>query len=164
MIDVIDEGGEVEVRGLRGGLAAGPVGEHHPRVEADADDGAAGGEGAELVVGELALMGDERARIVVTGPDGAAVAVEGLPEAVVAEVGDVEDEAEVVGGAEEIEAAGGEGAGGAGALGVDAGAVVGGAEGAEAVGVGAGEVRGGDEGVGAFEAAEVADGEGGSGG
>ena len=43
VIEVIDEGREVEVRGLRGGLAAGPVGEHHPGIEADADDGAAGG-------------------------------------------------------------------------------------------------------------------------
>jgi hypothetical protein len=164
VIDVIDESGEVELRRLRGGLATYPVWHHHPRVEADADDGAAGGEGAELVVGELALVRDERAGIMVTGPDRAAVAVEGLPEAVVAEVGDVEDEAEVIGGAEEIEAARGEGAGGTGALRVDAGAVVRGAEGAEAIGVGAREVAGRDEGVGAFEAAEVADGEGGGGG
>lgn len=163
VIDVIDEGDEVEVGGLRGGLAAGPVGHQHPRVEANADDAAAGDEGEELCVGELPLVGDERAGIVVTGPERAAVEVEGLAAAVVAEVGEVEDEAEFAGEAEELETAGGKRAGGAGALGVNAGAVVRGAEGAESVGVGADEVIEGDEGVGAFETAEVADGEGGGG-
>lgn len=119
--------------GLRGALAAHPAGDHHPCVEGEADDGVALGEEAEVFVGQLALMGDKGAAEVVAGPDGAVEEIERLHEAFVAEVGDVEEDAQALHLAEEVASAGVEAAGGGGALRIDAGPVVGGANGAEAV-------------------------------
>ena len=119
--------------GFRGALAADPAGDDHPRVEGEADDGVALGEEAEVFVGELALMRDEGAAEVVAGPDGAVEEIEGFHEAFVAEVGDVEEDAEALHLAEEVASAGVEAAGGGGALRIDAGTVMGGANGSEAV-------------------------------
>ena len=51
-------------------------------------------ERADLIVAELPVVRHERAAVVVAGPDGPAESVERLPEAVVAQVGGVEDDSE----------------------------------------------------------------------
>lgn len=159
VVDVFADLFEFELEVLGFGAVVGPVVDHHDGVEGHADDGAAFDEGADLVVGELAVPIGEGAAIVVAGPDGTAEAGEGVPEAFVAEVGDVEDDVEVFHLFEEFDAAGREVAFVVGAVAVDAGAIVDGTEGDEAIGAGLFEVFGGEDGVGAFEREEVADGE-----
>ena len=78
-------------------------------------------------------MGNEGAAEVVAGPEGSIKEIKGLDKAFVAQVGDVEDDAEPRHFTEEVAPARVEAAGRGRAMGIDAGAVVGGADGAEAV-------------------------------
>jgi hypothetical protein len=94
VVDVVGGGFERDDFGLR--LPAHPVGVKHPSVECGADDGAAGNEAFDLVVGKLAIAGDEGSAVVVAGEDGAVEVLEGLGHGLVAEVGDVEDHVQVV--------------------------------------------------------------------
>lgn len=134
---------EVEVAGL--GAVMDPAGDHHDGVEGHSDDGAALDEGLDLVVGELAVPVGEGAAVVVAGPDVAREPFEGVPEAFVAEVSGVQDDAKAFHFLEEVAASGVEGAGVVGAIGVAARAVVGGADGAQPVTVSPFEMLEGDQ-------------------
>jgi len=158
VVDVVDLVFESHAEGLGTGLADFPAGHDHPGVEDRAEDGAAVEEGLDLLVAELASVGDEGSAVLVAGPDGAVEVVEGFPEAIVAQVGGVEDDVEAFHFREELAALGAEAAGRVGPLGVAARAVVSGAEGAKPLGVGLFEVAGGADRVGPFQAEDIADG------
>lgn len=96
VIDVIDECLEFQVGGLRRGLAANPTWDEHPRVEHGTDDGVSLDEHLKLVIGELAVMRNERAGIGMAGPDGTGEVIERFPEAFVAQVSGVEDDAQAI--------------------------------------------------------------------
>ena len=96
VVDVIDERLERHAGSLRRRHAALPARIEHPRVQRDADHRAARGQRANLVVAELAVVRHQRAAVVVAGPDAPAEGVERFPEAVVAQVGGVQDEPEAV--------------------------------------------------------------------
>jgi hypothetical protein len=78
VVDDIGQGGDVFVVD-----AVIPVELEHPTVESDADDATPFDDGAELIVAELALVGDKRAAVVVAGEDRSEVHVEGLPEGLI---------------------------------------------------------------------------------
>ena len=159
VVDVLDHFLELELRGFGGGLSANPAGDHHPRIERRADDGAATEEFLELIVGELAVVRRQGAGIGVAGPDGSVEDVERFAEARVAEVRGVEDDLQPIHFRQKFASARADAAFGVGTEGVGAGAVVGGAKGAQSIGVAAFEVLESDDGIRAFEAEDVADGE-----
>ena len=141
-----------------------PARDHHDRVERHAQHAAPFDDRADLVVGELAIPGGEGAAVLVRGPDWSVEDLEGLPEVLVAEMGDIENHPEAIHLFEEAFATGGEGATGIGAVGVDPGAIVSGAQGAQAIVVTLLEVADRDERVGPFEAEQIANGSLGGGG
>lgn len=89
VIDVIGRGVDADDFGLSD--AAFPAGKKHPRVEDRADDRFALDEQANLVVAELAIAGNERAAVVMTGQNGAVVNFEGFKKRSVGEVRGVEN-------------------------------------------------------------------------
>ena len=115
---------ERDAGALRRRLAAHPAGHDHPGVERRADDRAARDELADLIVGELTVVVDERAAVRVARPHRPAKMIERVAEALVAEVRRVEDHAEPIHLAQELAAARAEVALRVGALRVDARAVV----------------------------------------
>ena len=97
MIDVVCDGldgnfGFVCV----GGYTSLPAGDNHPSVEGNTDDGTPISQSLDLLIGELARIVRKSPTIVVTGPDGTLEKIESLPEGLVAQVGDVEDESQPV--------------------------------------------------------------------
>ena len=124
VIDVVDDPFERHAGALGRRLAAHPAGHDHPRVERRADDGAAVDELADLIVGELPVVVDERAAVRVAGPDVAAEMVERVAKALVAEMRGVEDHPEPFHLAHQLAAARAEVSLRVGALRVDAGPVV----------------------------------------
>jgi len=157
VIDVVNDSFQLQPGRLRRGLAPNPARNHHPRVEDRADDGATFHQDADLVIGKLAVMLDESATVGMTSPKGAGEAVERFLEAVVAQVGDIENHTQAIHFLEEFTAAGAETAGGVGALRVSAWPIMGGPDGTQALGIGAFEVAEGDEGVRTFQTEDVAD-------
>ena len=123
VIDVRDHGVQGDAGALRRRLAARPAGHQHPGVEGSADDRAARHELTQLLVRELAIVRDEGAAVGVARPYRPAETVERFTQAVVAQMGDVEDQPEALHLAQEIAAARAD-ASGSVVLGVDAGTVV----------------------------------------
>ena len=157
VIDVIDHVFRASRRRLGRRLAAHPAGHEHPRVERRADHGVALDEIADLVVGELAVVRHQRAAILWLAHTGPLKVIQRLPEAVIAEVSDIEDDAEPLHLAQQFAAARVEAAARVGAVRIHARPVVRRADGAQALGVGALQVLKRDDRVGAFEAQDVAD-------
>ncbi len=104
----------------------------HPAIEGDADDGAAADEAFRLLVGELALVGNERAVVVMAGQDGAAVDLQSFVEALIRKMRDIEDHADACHLLEKWFAGRKKAALGAGAVAVGADAVMGRADDAQA--------------------------------
>src|SRR5262249_18420485 len=77
-VDVIDDVLQPDADVLGPGLAAHPAGHHHPGVQGAADDGAAADEPADLLVGQLALVGHQGPAVVVAGQHRTAVVLQGL--------------------------------------------------------------------------------------
>ena len=94
------------------GLAVGLVDEGG--VEVDHDDAAVGGDGAELVVGEVAGGFGEGAGGGVRGEDGGAGDGEDVGEGLVGDVGEIDHHAEAVHLGDDLAAEGGEAGGAAG--------------------------------------------------
>ncbi len=94
MVDVIRHRLQRDAQGLRSAAAPLPSGHQHPGIEHGTDDGVACNQLAKLIVGELPVVRHEGAAVRVAGPDRPVEMIKGLPEAVVAEVGDVEDDAQ----------------------------------------------------------------------
>ena len=89
MVDVPHDVREGDVRVA---VAVPPPGRDHPTVQRGADDAVAPDDGADLIVGELPLMGCEGAAVVVARQDRAGIVVERLPEGLVGAVREVEDD------------------------------------------------------------------------
>lgn len=106
VIDVVGDVGDFDSGGFGSGGAAGPAGDHHPGVEDGPEDGVALDEEPDLFIAELARVVDEGAAVRVARPDGTGVNVEGFEKGIVAEVGDVEDDPELVHFADEFGSAG----------------------------------------------------------
>lgn len=106
VVDVIGDVGDFDSGGFGSGGAAGPAGDHHPGVEDGAEDGVALDEEPDLFVAELTRVVDEGAAVRVARPDGTGINVEGFEKGIVAEVGDVEDDPELVHFADEFGSAG----------------------------------------------------------
>ena len=94
VVDVIDDVGQCDL--LVRGVPNDPPRLQHPGVECDADHTIALHDGVQLLVPELALVGDQGPAVVVAGEHGAGVAIHGLPECGVRKVREVEDYAQPV--------------------------------------------------------------------
>ena len=136
VVEVIDDRLDLDARFQRRRFAADPAGDHHPGVERGADHGVAADQFLELLVAELPLVGHEGPAVVVAGPDRPVVEVQRLPERLVGEVGDVEDDSQPLHFAHQVAPGRRQAAAGAGAWAVAARAVVGRADRPQAAGVG----------------------------
>ncbi len=135
VIDVIEHPLEGHAGALGCGRAADPVRHDHPGVERRANHRTAVDQLADLIVGELAVVVDQRAAVRVARPDRSAKVIQRVAEAVVAQVGRVEDDAETLHLAQQLVSARAHHAGRIRPLGVDPGPVVGGTDGAEPLGI-----------------------------
>lgn len=158
VVEVVDERFEVAVHDVWSGLSAYPVGYHHPSVEGPTDDGTAVDECFDLFVAELAVVVNQGADVVVAGPYGSVEKIECFPEAIVAEVGGIEDYVEPLHFTEQGFAVGAYGTLGVGALGVTAGAIVRRTYGTQSITPGFFYVGKVDQGIGAFEAEDITNG------
>ena len=94
VVELFDERLEVHPGELRRGLAAMPPRQSIHASSAMRDHCVPRGQGPNLVVAELALMRDEGPAVVVAGPEWTAESLERFPEAVVAEMRDIENDPE----------------------------------------------------------------------
>src|SRR4051794_37246387 len=96
MVDMLDDALDLELEVGRLALQVLPTRDHHDGVERHAQDAAALDHRLDLVVRELPVPGSERAAILVAGPERPIVNVERVPEALIAQMRDIEDDAELL--------------------------------------------------------------------
>jgi hypothetical protein len=129
-----------------------PAGNEHPAVHGRADDGVALQQGANLVVGQLALMRHQGAAVVMAGPNRPGKILQRLPKTFVAQMRDIEDHAQTLHFRQQLASLRRQAAGGIGALRVTARTVVRQADGAQSLGISAFQMPGRDERIGPFQA------------
>src|SRR5579875_2591706 len=90
MVDMVDDVGQGNEFTRR--LASHIARIEHPVVEGRTDHAAALNNETDLIIGKLAIPGNESPAVIVTGQDRAVVDLEGLVEALISEVGQVKDQ------------------------------------------------------------------------
>ena len=134
-----------------------PTGDEHPSIERRTDDAVSLDHSLELLVAELAVARHQRAAVAMAGPDGAAKQIHRLIERLVAQVGDVENDAEALHLAEQIRSRLAKRSAFVRARRVGARAVMRRAKRAQAGGVGLFQMAKGDHRVGPLETEHIAD-------
>ena len=94
VVNVVADFLDAEAELLRRGAFVRPAMDHHDCIECHADDSAACDEFADLFIGELAVPVCERTAVMMARPDGAAEMIQRVAHGFVAEVRDIEDDAE----------------------------------------------------------------------
>ena len=157
VVEVVDHHGKITVHPPRCRRAADPARHHHPRIEGATDHGAAADQCLDHLVGELPVVVDEGAAVIVAGPDRPGEEVERLPEGCVAEVRGVEDHPQSIHFGDQFPSGGIERRRGIGAVGVAARAVMGRSHGPQPGAVRPLQMSDRDHRIGALERKDVAD-------
>ena len=157
VVNVVSQVLEAEIEICRLGTVVTPTVNHHDRIHRHTDDCVATDEFANLVVGELPIPVGQSAAVGMTGPNGPGKPIQGIPEGLITQMGDIEDQAQSLHLGQEFTPVSAQGPLIIGAGTAETGAIMGQTHGSQTVGVGPLQMGGSMERIGSLQTEDVSD-------